>query len=170
MENVKNIPKAGERAGLKKETVSQKDYKVEIVRDFYGIADPFYLSQKNPNYVYRFLRDDAKSGGKNISIKTSNLLFQKGGWQICPKEHLLSLGIKETELSADNLLRRGDTILAFMPKKLFDEKEAFKKKQAKGPIDAVRRVVAKGDSTLRGVGHGNMQGLQTKEKLRGNWK
>lgn len=61
--------------GLEKEKVNTQDYNVEIVRDYYGHVDPFYLSKKDPNYVYRFLRDEHK----NISIKTGNLLFQKGG-------------------------------------------------------------------------------------------
>jgi len=152
--------------GLEKKTETHGEYSVEITRDFYGNVDPFYLSKKDPNFAYRFLRDDSKSGGKNVSIKTGNLLFQKGGWQICPKEHLLRLGIKDNEFSADNLLRRGDTVLAFMPMKLFKEKEAYKIKKAEEPMNAIQRTVKEGDSSVRGIGHKDMQGIQTKEKLK----
>lgn len=148
-----------------KETVSTDDYTVEIVRDFYGKVDPFYLSNKNPEYAYRFLRDDSKSGGKNISIKTGNLLFDKGGWQICPKQHLLRLGIKENELDENGHLRRGDTILAFMPKALHEEKLAIKAKKANEVMDAVKRKVTKGDESVAGIGHPDMKGLQTGKQL-----
>lgn len=164
-------PKEQDIVRPEKTTEKSGEYNVEIVRDFYGKIDPFYLTQKDPNYAYRFLRDDIKSGGKNISIKTSNLLFQKGGWQLCPKAHLLRLGIKENELSADNLLRRGDTVLAFMPKKLFEEKEAQKNKEANEVIDAIRRKVKEGDPNADGTRpHPSMKGIQTKEALKGNWR
>lgn len=153
---------------LKPEKTTEKkgEYTVEIVRDFDGNVDPFYLTKKDPNYAYRFLRDDTKTGGKNISIKTGNLLFQKGGWQLCPKEHLLRIGIKETELSPDNFLRRGDTILAFMPKTLFLEKQAQKDKEAKEVMDAIKRRANEGDPTQGGTAlHPTMRGLQTKKQL-----
>ena len=149
-----------------KTTEKSGEYNVEVVRDFYGKVDPFYLTKKDPNYAYRFLRDDTKAGGKNISIKTGNLLFDKGGWQLCPKAHLVRLGIKESELSPDNLLRRGDTVLAFMPKKLFDEKQAHKVKEAKERMDAVKRMVNQGDPTQGGTSvHPTMRGLQTGKQL-----
>ncbi len=160
------VEKPKEQAMPDKTTEKKKEYTVEIVRDFYGNVDPFYLSKKDPDYAYRFLRDDTKTGGKNVSIKTGNLLFQKGGWQLCPKEHLMRIGIKETELSADNFLRRGDTILAFMPKKLFEEKQSHKIKEAKGIMDAVKRRANKGDPTEAGTSiHPTMSGLQTKKQL-----
>ena len=140
-----------------------KEYTVEIVRDFYGQVDPFYLSQKDPEYAYRFLRDDQK----NISTKTHNLLFQKGGWQLCPKAHLLRIGIKERELFADGLLRRGDTVLAFMPKKLFEEKEQYKIKQANEPMKMIARKLKEGDSSVGGKDiHETMRGIETAEQLR----
>lgn len=160
MENEKVVPNTVEKPKQvipEKTTESGKDYTVEIVRDFYGRVDPFYLTKKDPNYAYRFLRDDRKSGGKNVSIKTGNLLFDKGGWQLCPKAHLVRLGIKEGELTPEGFLRRGDTILAFMPKKLHDEKQAHKQKEANEAIDAVRRKVTDGDPN---------EGLLTKKQLR----
>jgi hypothetical protein len=147
---------------LEKEKVNTEDYNLEIVRDYYGNVDPFYLSKKDPNYAYRFLRDEHK----NIAHKTGNLLYQKGGWQICPREHLLKLGIKETDLSPDKLLRRGDQILAFMPKKLFDEKKKYKMEQAKLPMANVDRVLKHGDHATGGKEiHETMKGIQTKKEL-----
>jgi hypothetical protein len=150
---------------LKKKTEKHGDYTAEIIRDWYGNVDPFYLPEKNPNFAYRFVRDDTKSGGKNMSIKQSNLLFQKGGWQICPKSHLITLGVKESEFSADGLLRRGDTVLCFMPRKLFEEKDEYRKKRANEPMDAIKRLVNTGDDSVKGLGHPNMKGIQTKKKL-----
>ena len=158
-------------ASLKPVTEKQDEYELEITRDYYGNVDVTYLAKKDPDYAYRFLRDDFKAGGKNISIKTSNLLFQKGGWQVCPEKHLLEkLGFKPHELSPDKHLRRGDLVLAYMPKRLFLEKEAQKYKTANEPIEAVKRLVTEGDPK-RGSGiHETMRGIQTKKQLRGNWK
>ena len=113
------------------------------------------------------MRDDtpANTGnslsGKNIATKTTNLLFAKGGWQVCPEKHLLGLGLKLHELSPDKHLRRGDLILAYMPKRLFQEKEIQRRKTANEPMDSVERKVTKGDPK---------RGLQTKKQLRGNWR
>lgn len=162
-ENLKEVPlkEGAKQDGPAKVLEKKDDYNVEIIRDFYGKIDPFYLSNKNPQYAYRFLRDDPK----NISIKTANLLFQKGGWQLCPKKHLLELGIKEREFSSDGLLRRGDTVLAYMPIKLFKEKEKYKIAKAREPLDAVKRLVKEGDSKAGAGIHETMKGIQTKEKL-----
>ena len=160
MTDTKNIPSKDEQV-VPKIPEKMSDYNIEIVRDFDGVVDPFYLSQKDPNYEYRFLRDEHK----NLSIKTTNILFQKGGWQICGKEHLMRLGLKEKELSPDGLMRRGDCILAFMPKKLYQEKQEFKVKEANAPMKAVKRLVEKGDH-MAGAGiHETMRGIQTKKEL-----
>ena len=137
------------------------EYTIEVVKDFDGTVDVFYLSAKDPNFEYRFLRDDPK----NINIKTTNLLFQKGGWQICPKEHLLRVGLKDKDFAPDGLLRRGDQILAFMPKALFKEKEVQKLKDATEPIKAVKRLVEKGDPAAGAGIHETMKGIQTKKQL-----
>ena len=164
MENEKIVPTKVEPI-VKKEKVAIGEYTMDIIRDFDGKVDPFYLSEKDPNYSYRFLKDDAQSGGKNISMKTGNLLLQKGGWMLCPKEHLAKLGIKERELSPDGFLRRGDTILAFMPKSLFDQKVDYKNKLAKEPVNAIKRMVAKGDENVGKGIHNTMKGIQTKKAL-----
>ena len=138
------------------------EYGIEIIRDYYGNVDPFYLSKKDPNYAYRFLRDEQK----NLSIKTGNLLFQKGGWQICPKEHLSKLGIKDRELSPDGLLRRGDCILAFMPMKLYEEKVKYKQERSKEPTKTIGRLLKKGDPNVGGAEmHESMKGIQTADQL-----
>lgn len=147
---------------LEKEEVKTSEYNVEIVRDYYGNVDPFYLSKKDPNYAYRFLRDESK----NITLKTGNLLFQKGGWQVVPKEHLKRLGIKDSELSPEGLLRRGDQILAFMPMKLYTEKQKYKEEQAKAPMKTVNRLLKDGDPGTGGKDlHDSMKGIQTKKAL-----
>ena len=177
MENEKPVPEVKHRGRPKKE-VSEKpsslqaglevvpekqgEYNVEIIRDYYGNVDPFYLSKKDPDYAYRFLRDEHK----NLSIKTGNLLFQKGGWQICPREHLVRLGLKDSDISADGMLRRGDTILAFMPKKLHKEKDVYKQEQADAPMNAVKRMLEKGDPTVGGEEiHKTMRGIETGKQL-----
>ncbi len=170
--NTASGPKEQVKSPEKKTEKHGKFYEVNIVRDFYGKADPFYISEnihKDPDYAYRFLRDDTKSGAKNISIKTSNLLFAKGGWQIASKDFLLSrekyLGLGEKDFAPDGFLRRGDTILAFMPKSLFREKQADKQKKANEAINVVKRNIKRGDPSVAGVGHPDMLGLQTAKQL-----
>jgi hypothetical protein len=147
---------------LEKEEVKTSEYNLEIIRDYYGNVDPFYLSKKDPEYEYRFLRDEHK----NLSLKTGNLLFQKGGWQIVPREHTLKLGIKESDISPDGMVRRGDQILAFMPKKLYAEKLKYKVEQARLPVKMVDRMTAEGDTSSGGKEiHETMKGIQTKKQL-----
>src|SRR3990167_11247124 len=95
VEEVKKRGRPKKGAELTEEKTTDSDYNVEIIRDYYGRVDITYLSKKDPNYEYRFLREDPK----NLKIKTGNLLFQKGGWQLTPRGHLLKLGIKEREIS-----------------------------------------------------------------------
>lgn len=142
---------------------TEKDeYKVEVIKDWYGRVDPFYLSKKDPKYTYRFLRAE----DKNLSIKTGNLLFQKGGWQIVPREHLVSIGIAERYIRADGVYRVGDTVLARIPKDLYNEKLKYKDKRAKEPMEAVTRLIDKGDTRSGGKEiHDSMKGIQTKKDL-----
>lgn len=136
------------------------EYKIEVIKDYYGNVDPFYLSSKDPRYEYSFVRDDQK----NLSMKTGNMLFQGGGWQLCDRNHLLRLGIGERFISADGLHRRGDLILAFIPKHLYQEKLADKAKKSKSLEEAVDQRIKGGSSEGGGI-HQSMKGLQTIEQL-----
>ena len=138
------------------------EYTLEVIKDYDGKIDPFYLSAKDPDYEYRFLRDDRK----NLSMKTGNMLFQKGGWQIVPREHLPKIGVKDAFISPDGLYRVGDLILARMPKSLFLDKQKQKEKDAQAPMDAIKRVEKEGDPSVGGTDvHGSMKGIQTQKKL-----
>ena len=138
------------------------EYNIEVIRDYYGAVDPFYLSKKNPEYEYRFLRDDHK----NLSLKTTNMLFQKGGWQMVDRKHALTLGLNERDISPDGLVRRGDTVLAFMPKKFYEEKDEYSRKKANEPISMVKRMVKDGDASIGGKEiHQTMKGIQTQKQL-----
>ena len=139
-----------------------EEYNLEIIRDYYGQVDITYLSNKDPNYEYRFLRDEFK----NISIKTNNLLFQKGGWQLCQREHLLKIGIKPREIAPDGFYRVGDLILAFMPKKLYQEKMEYKKEKTASQMSRIRKMVDEGDASQGGKDtHETMKGIQTQKQL-----
>ena len=139
------------------------DYTLEVIKDYYGRVDPFYLSKKDPNYEYRFLRYD----DKNLSLKTGNLLFQQGGWQMCLRQHLVKIGIAERFISSDGLYRVGENVLAFMPKKLFQEKEADRIKKANAPMEAIKKKLKDGDTSrdLAGGIHPTMRGIETQESL-----
>ena len=142
-----------------------EDYVIQIIKDHDAQIDPFTLNKKDEKYQYRFLRDDQK----NLRDKTHNLLYQRGGWQLCSREFLKNrLGMSDEEISPDGLCRRGDTVLAFMPKDLYLQKEEYKKNQAEAPVKQIERMIKKGDpenSELSGVGHENMKGLQTAKQL-----
>jgi len=165
-------------SGVEVKKADDKEYTIEVIMDYDGKIDPFYLSKKDPKYHYRFLKEDHK----NLSAKTNNMLFSKGGWQICSRNHLRRLGIgdrfitepdgKRTDApSADGIYRVGDLVLAFMPKELFLEKEKVKQRRASEPMESIDRMLAKGDPTQGGKEmHNSMKGIQTQEALRGNWK
>jgi hypothetical protein len=128
-----------------------KEYTLEIIKDFDGKVDIFYLEKQDPNYSYRWIRNK----DTNIMAKTSNIL-DGGGWQLCPRKHLLRIGISEKDLAADGLLRRGDLILAFIPKELADKKQVMKTERANKPISQINRLLAEGDP---------IGGLQTSKAL-----
>jgi len=142
--------------------VTKKEYSAIITKDYYSNIDPFYLSKKDPDFEYRFLRAE----DKNLSIKTSDVLAQKGGWQICPREHLKRIGIQNDRMEKDGLYRKGDTVLAFMPKELYLEKERIKEEMRRSRTDAIKRMTKKGDPGVAGIGHKDMKGLQTQEQMR----
>lgn len=142
-------------------------YNINIVRDFDGKIDIFYLNKTDPKFKYRWLRDDPK----NLTLKRGNILQQKGGWQLCPREHLLKLEISEKEISGDGLYRRGDTVLARIPIELYNEKEEYRNKQANEQLSAIERLLKEGDPNEGGKDiHETMKGIQTKEALKGNFK
>jgi len=151
----------------KTDNAHEKDeYTIEIIDDENLQKDITYLEYQDKGYTYRWLKDKQE----NLSIKTSNALHQKGGWQLVPKAHMINLGYKEREISPDGWFRRGDTILARMPKDLFARKQAVKKKRASAPMDAVKRMIEKGDPHAGAGIHNTMKGIQSKEALKGNWK
>ena|SRR3990167_9821180 len=158
---IKEIPKE----------VAEKSQKAEgfwadVIVDFDGAVDVFLLNKKDPDYEYRYLNSDAK----NLAIKTSNLLYDRGGWRLCPREHLLKIGIKENMVSSDGFYRVGaDTVLAYIPKDLHQKKLHMKEKRNKEPMDSINRLIKSGDKdnkSLRGLGHEDMLGLQTQKQLK----
>lgn len=151
-----------EESAAKQSKVSGKDYTLEVIEDHDANIDLFFIENKDPNYEYRFLREERK----NLSEKTSNMLHFKGGWQIVGSEHLLQvLKFTSEDLSADGLLRRGDLVLAFMPKHLYEKKMIEKEKQASMKTDAVQRIIDGGDKSVAGVGHESIRGLETDKQL-----
>lgn len=189
MVNQKKVPSVIKEEKLvvsdttQKTKIEEKDeYNIAVIKDFYGKVDPWHLGKelhkRDPHYTFRFLRDDQK----NLSIKTSNILFQKGGWQLCMRAYLLKKEfkniIKLRQISPDGFLRVGDTILSRMPTALYNEKRKYKDKEANARIGAVKRNVDMKDSTgkvtkakegIPGIGgkemHPSMHGIQTKEQL-----
>jgi len=147
---------------------TKDEYNVEIIMDFDGKIDPFFLEHKDPKYKYRFLNEE----GKNIAMKTSNLLFQKGGWQIVPRDHLVNvLKIPENLIHKDGVYRVGsEMVLARMPVELYEKKEEYKRKEVEDRTNRIKKLAEEGDSSLAGIGHENMKGLQPKNKLGDNWK
>ena len=155
---------------------------IHVAGDFNGwsaTANPMIYSEETNqwetsvelepgDYEYRFLRDERK----NIKIKTGNLLFDRGGWQICSKEICMKrLNMKEGDLSADGFCRRGENLLAFMPKKLYQKKVDYKFKKANAPVDAIKRLVSKGDQKVGGDIHKSLKGIQTEEQMgKVNWR
>ncbi len=63
------------------------------------------------------------------------------------------------------MLRRGDQILAFIPKKLWEEKEKYKIERAKEPMQQVDRMLKKGDPSVGKEIHETMKGIQTQKNL-----
>lgn len=136
------------------------EYRIEVIKDFHGNVDPFYLPNKDPRYEYSFVRAD----DKNLSMKTGNMLFQGGGWQLCERNHLIRIGIHERFIAADGLHRRGDLVLAFIPKHLYQEKLADKARKAKSSQEAIDQRLKSGSAEGGGI-HESMKGIQTQEQL-----
>lgn len=114
-----------------------EEYTMQVIADNEPGADQFRIPNKDPKYAYRFLRDDKI----NMSVKTSNLLYSKGGWQVCSTEHLMRIGIRKDSLQPDGSYKVGELILAFMPKSLFDKKMKKDKEISQRAMDGVQSLV-----------------------------
>jgi hypothetical protein len=141
---------------------TEDKYDLNIILDYDGKVDVTYLEKKDPAYAYHYLN----TRPENLARKTSNLLFQGGGWQLVPREHCLKLGIKPEQLAVDGTYRIGvDLVLARMPKGLNDKLKAYKDKEAQRPIKAVNRMIDKGSNDLKGYGHESTRGIETASQL-----
>lgn len=120
------------------------DYTMQVISDNEPGADIFRIPNKDPNYEYRFI----KNTPENMSVKTSNLLLMKGGWQVVPKTHLKKIGIDDKILNPDGSYRVGELILAFMPKFLFDKKMAEDRRKSNVAMAGVKRLVEEGDTSM----------------------
>lgn len=155
-EEVKEDVKVDPEFGTVKKDYNEEDgeYRLNVIEDYYGGIDVTHLNKKDPRYQYRWLN----SSPKNLAIKTGNVLVQKGGWQLCPRMHLIkNLGINEADISADGLYRRGsDLVLAFMPKELYAKKAELKQRRANEPMDAITKQIESGSAS---------EGLQTAKQM-----
>lgn len=137
------------------------EYKIEVIKDYYGNVDIFYLPKKDPRYEYSFLRND----DKNLGIKTGNMLLQGGGWQICDREHCKRIGIEDRFINSHGQYElSNDLVLAFIPKHLFEEKRKDKKRKAESFTDAIEKRIREGSSEGSGI-HDTMKGIQTATQL-----
>lgn len=124
------------------------EYTLKVDSDFDPSADLFRVPNKSPDYAYRYLRDDAE----RISITTTTLLHQKGGWQLVPKSHNLKIGFTDRDLSEDGFRRIGKHILAFMPISLYNKKVAGKQDKTKMRTAGIKRLVGDGIEVIGGNG------------------
>ncbi len=136
------------------------EYKIEVIKDYHGNVDIFYLPKKDPRYEYRFLAND-----KRLSQSTGNMLFQGGGWQICDKAHCIRMGIEERFLDPNGHYVLGnELILAFIPKHLYAEKMKAESEKAKSQLDTIERRMKSGFSEGAEI-HESMKGIQTQKDL-----
>ena len=164
-------PELGQAIGKaqpKVQNQTEDNYNVNIILDYDGKVDVLHLNNQDPKYKYRYLNTDLK----NIAVKTSNVLGDRGGWQIVPKDHLTKvLGIAEQMISADGFYRVGaDLVLARIPRDLYEKKEQYKKDKANKPMQQVNRMLKTGDPSLKGYGHDTIKGIQTKKELGDRWR
>ncbi|MBM4240579.1 MAG: hypothetical protein FJ150_02740 [Euryarchaeota archaeon] len=135
---------------------------ISVIKDW-TVNDPLRLSAKDPEFEYRWLRDDHK----NISIKTSNYIG--GLWRIVPKEHIDALEKRfniKLYRAPDGLIRYGDLILGYIPKKIYEQKQKIKAERTRKPIEDVDKTLKEGIDLkeLQGI-HPTLKGIQTKEQL-----
>lgn len=162
------VPEPGELAveealpkGVTKIKPVNPEYNLEVIVDYYGNIDITHIERKDPRYSYRWLRDDLK----NLSLSTGNVLLQNGGWKLVERSHAERIGITDKFVSPDGLVRRGDLVLAFMPKELYQLKMDHEKRKAEAPMEAVVKRVREGDPGLGGGLHHSMPGVQTGKQL-----
>lgn len=156
--------KETETKEIAKRLVPEKDeYTLEVIRDYDGAVDPFYLPKKDPKYEYHFLR----ISDRNLFNRTGNLLLSGQGWQICPRVHCIQIGVPEELLAADGTYRVHDVILGRIPVELYKEKLVHKQKRADAPMKTIERMLKKGDPDNPDTKmHDSMSGLQTAKDLR----
>ncbi len=133
------------------------EYTMEVITDNEPGADIFRIPNKDPMFEYRFLKDTKE----NMSVKTSNLLLLKGGWQVVPKSHLLRIGVGESLLHPDGSFHVGELILAFMPKSLFEKKMAEDRRKSNAAMAGVQRLLD-GETRInmkdvKGIGKGKIK-------------
>lgn len=122
------------------------EYTLQVDADYDPSADIFRVPTKDPNFEYRWVRDESK----RLSRVTSSLLHQLGGWELVKKQHALRLGFKESEISEDGHKRIGEHVLAFMPKSLYEKKLAGKKEKVNARTSGIRRHVEDGIQVVGG--------------------
>lgn len=145
---------------VKEAPAVDSEYKIEVVKDYYGNVDIFYLPKKDPRYEYRYLRAD----DKNLTMATGNMLFQGGGWQLCDKTHCTRIGIDERYLDPAGHYRLGDLVLAFIPKHLHAEKMKVEAQKASDQLNAIETRMKEGSSEGSDI-HESMKGIQTQKQL-----
>ena len=143
----------------------EDDYKLKVIGDYHPASDIFRIPSPDPRYKYRWLNIESK----NMSRKTSNLLFQQGGWQVLNnKSHAEKIGFTGNRIDSEGHVRIGnDHILAFMPTDLWEKKEDQKQKKANLPMEKINNLLTKGDPSVGGKEmHESMKGIQTQKQLR----
>lgn len=136
-----------------------EEYTMDVIADNEAGADLFRVPNKDSKFEYRFLRDDKT----NMNIKTSNLLYLKGGWQVVPTSHLIKIGFKKELLQPDGCYKVGELVLAFMPKELFLKKMKNEQKKIDTAMAGVQAIV---DGKSR-INHEGVHGISKGSLKRG---
>lgn len=136
-------------------------YTIKVIADNEDGSDIFRIPHKHPDFEYRFIRETKE----NLSVKTSNLLLIKGGWQIVPVSHLVNTcKIAKELLGVDGAYHVGELVLCYMPKVLFAKKMAEDKRKTNMRMNSIKNLVEEGDPTrvkvkdVHGIMPGRMDG------------
>ena len=135
---------------------------ISVIKDW-TLNDPLKLSAQDPEFAYRWLRDDHK----NIATKTASHL--SGLWKIVPKEHIDALEKRfnvKIHRAPDGLIRYGDLILGYIPKNIYGHKQKIKAERAKAPMAEIDKMLKEGasPSELQGI-HSSLEGIKTEKQL-----